>query len=90
MCLLTRLTSLRCLSISGNLSFPGQHRHLRFWSVGWWQLPSRLTSLGLTGFDLSKPQPGSGENEAARCGSGFACLCSSLACHKTRFDRFIS
>jgi hypothetical protein len=65
MCKLTLLTSLRCLSISGNLSI--EHRHLRFWSVGWWQLPSRLTSLGLTGFDLSEPHTGDGEDDAARC-----------------------
>lgn len=81
MCELTRLTSLRCLSISGNLSVVGEHRHLRFWSLGWWQLPSRLTSLGLTGFDLSKAKRGPSKGEAARWGQAlWPCAATRVCC----------
>lgn len=70
MCELTRLTALRCLSISANL--PHAAEPLKFWAVGWWQLPPRLTSLGLTGFNLAKARPEPSDDDAERCGAALS------------------
>jgi hypothetical protein len=64
---LTRLTSLRCLSIAGKLT-PDTSGPGRLWHVSWWQIPPRLTSLGLTGVDLCE-QAAPSEDKAARCGA---------------------
>jgi hypothetical protein len=49
---LTRLSALRSLSIS---SCPHYAATSTPRQMGWWQLPVRLTALGLTAFDLSDP-----------------------------------
>lgn len=88
-CELTRLTALRCLSISASLSNAEALRWRlmsRSWTIGWWQLPPRLTSLGLTGFNLSSQtdrgssggEPGPEAVEAERCGRRHACIVSMM------------
>jgi hypothetical protein len=80
---MSRLTALRSLSISGG---PYHAPAAPMRRLGWWQLPAKLTALGLAWFDLSDPGTEEWHADGSRCVGArgqrsLAAACSSDAVH---------